>query len=81
MMMERRLKPSLDELLGLLLMDGEWHTLDEIATELGAPEEKLHPALRFLSGYSIIELNQQGRKARLTAESYTWLKTLQERRP
>ncbi|MEM2905527.1 MAG: hypothetical protein QW057_10745 [Candidatus Bathyarchaeia archaeon] len=53
-------------------------TLDEIAAELGAPEEKLRPALRFLADYSIIELNQQRRKARLTAESDTWLKTLQE---
>jgi len=53
-----------DEILWLL-KDGRWHELGEIVKKCSLPESKAEMAVSFLSEYGFIEVNKNGRKARL----------------
>lgn len=55
---------TLDKIL-LLLKDGEWHELKEIAEKIALPEAKAEMAFEFLNEYDFIQLNTDNKKAKL----------------
>lgn len=54
----------IDEIL-MLLKDGNWHDLKEIAEKCSLDELKVKMIVSFLSKYDFVELDKKGRKARL----------------
>jgi len=54
----------IDEIL-ILLKDGNWHDLGEIARKSSSNEFRVEMIISFLSKYDFMELDRKGRKARL----------------
>jgi len=55
---------AIDEILWLL-KDGKWHDLREIIEKCSLPESKVEMAVSFLWEYDFIQVNENGRKAKL----------------
>jgi len=55
---------AIDEIL-MMLKDGNWHELREIAKECSSNKLGVRIVISFLSKYDFIELDEKGRKARL----------------
>ena len=55
---------TLDKIL-LMLKDGEWHNLKEIAEKVALPEAKAEIAFDFLNEYDFVQLNENNKKAKL----------------
>lgn len=55
---------AIDEIL-MMLKDGNWHELSEIAKECSSNKLGVRMVISFLSKYDFIELDEKGRKARL----------------
>lgn len=56
--------PAFDEILWSL-KDGKWHSLKEITEKCSLPESRVKMAVNFLWEYDFIQVNENGRKARL----------------
>jgi len=54
-----------------LLMDGEWHTDEEISKKLGAKKDKVSKILAFFSKYEFVEYDLGKRKAKVTQDALT----------
>jgi len=54
----------IDEIL-MLLKDGNWHDLREIAEKCSSDEFRVEMIVSFLSKYDFMELDKKGRRARL----------------
>jgi len=54
----------LDDAL-VVLEDGRWHPLAEIANQTGISEEIVSRIARFLSKYGLAEINDDGKKVKL----------------
>ena len=61
---EEAVLPAIDKILRLL-KDGKWHNLGEIIEKCSSPKPKAKMAVSFLWEYDFIELNENGRKAKL----------------
>jgi hypothetical protein len=61
---EEAMMLTLDEIL-LLLKDGKWHDLTEIIEKCPPPKSKAKMAVSFLWEYDFIQLDRNGRKAKL----------------
>jgi len=55
---------AIDEILWLL-RDGKWHNLREITEKSSLPESKVKIAINFLWEYNFIQVDENGRKAKL----------------
>jgi len=55
---------AIDEIL-MMLKDGNWHELSEIAKECSSNKLGVRIVISFLSKYDFIELDEKGRKVRL----------------
>ena len=55
---------AIDEILWLL-KDGKWHSLREILEKCSLPKSKVEMAVSFLWEYDFIQVNENGRKAKL----------------
>jgi len=55
---------AIDEIL-MLLKDGDWHDLREIAQKCSSSKPKVETIVSFLSKYDFLELDRKGRRARL----------------
>ena len=52
-----------------LLMDGEWHTDEEISKKLGTKKDKISKVLDFFSKYEFVEYDSGKRKAKATHDA------------
>ena len=59
---------TIDQIL-LLLKDGEWHEINEIAEKVALPKSKIKIAFEFLNEYDYIQLNENKKSAKLTLNS------------
>ena len=55
---------AIDEILWLL-KDGKWHDLKNITEKCSSPESKVKIVINFLWEYDFIQMNENGRKAKL----------------
>ena len=55
---------AIDEIL-MMLKDGNWHELSEIAKDCSSNKLGVRIVISFLSKYDFIELDEKGRKVRL----------------
>ena len=69
--------PSLDKILKPM-KDGEWHSLKEINSAVGLPEDKLQEIMRFFAEYSFVQLDEKRERARLTSPILTFLRKTQQ---
>ena len=61
---EEPMMPTADEILWLL-KDGKWHDLTEIIEKCPPPKSKAKMAVSFLWEFDFIQLDRNGRKAKL----------------
>ena len=54
-----------------LLMDGKWHTDEEISIKLGAKKDKVSKVLDFFSKYEFVEYDSGKGKAKATQDALT----------
>jgi len=55
---------AIDEILWLL-KDGKWNNLREITEKCSSPKSKVKTAVSFLREYDFIQMDENGRKAKL----------------
>lgn len=67
---------ALDEIL-LLLKDGKWHNLKEIAEKMALPEIKTELAVRFLTEHNFILLNEKTKKVKLQPTTKKFVEEIQ----
>lgn len=49
------------EVLEYLSIDGEWHTIEEVAEALGLDAKQVSKLLRRISEFHLVEFDEQGR--------------------
>jgi len=69
----------IDEIL-MLLKDGNWHDLRDIAKECSSNEFRVEMIVGFLSKYDFMELDRKGRKARLRPLMLEFINEIQRNR-
>lgn len=52
---------KISEIIEYLSLDGEWHTVREVAEALGQSVEQTSQLLRELSMFNFVEFDEQGR--------------------
>ena len=67
---------AIDEILWLL-KDGKWHNITEIIEKCSSPKPKAKMAVSFLWEYDFIELNENGRKAKLRPLTLNFIDEIQ----
>ena len=67
---------TIDEILWLL-KDGRWHKLEEITEKSSLAKYKAKMAIGFLQEYSFIQVDENGRKARLYPPMLNFLDEIQ----
>ena len=60
-----------------ILENGEWHDLKEIE-QVQLPEEDIKRVAVFLAKYSFIEIDNKGKKARITSSTLNFLKKIDQ---
>ena len=56
--------PTLDEILEPLI-DGKWHSLEEINEEVRLPADKLEEIVGFFAEYRFVKLDKESRRVKL----------------
>jgi len=56
--------PTLDEILEPLI-DGKWHSVEEINEAVKVPEEKLEEIIGFFVAYRFVKLDKENRRVKL----------------
>jgi DNA-binding IclR family transcriptional regulator len=67
---------AIDEILRLL-KDGEWHTLEEIATKASLAQRSTHIITSFLAAHYFVEVKKEHRKLRLTPLTLEFVNDIQ----
>jgi len=67
----------IDQVL-ISLIDGEWHNLDDISGRVHLTTSNVRKILLFLSEFTFIELDADGRRARIDPATQKWLQRLQQ---
>ncbi len=67
---------AIDEILRLL-KDGKWHTLREIIEKCSLPKSKVKRAVSFLWEYDFIQVDENGRKAKLRPLTLNFINEIQ----
>jgi len=67
---------ALDKIL-LLLKDGKWHNLKEIAEKMALPKIKTELAVSFLSEHNFILLNEKTKKVKLQPTTKKFVEEIQ----
>jgi len=67
--------PALDDILKLL-EDGKWHNLNEIRKKIELQDPKVKGLAKFLAQYNFIELDKDGKKAKLAPSIQDFLKKI-----
>jgi DNA-binding IclR family transcriptional regulator len=67
---------ALDKIL-LLLKDGKWHNLKEIAKKMALPKIKTELAVSFLTEHNFILLNEKTKKVRLQPTTKNFIEEIQ----
>jgi len=67
----------IDQVL-ISLIDGEWHDLDDISGRVRLTTSNVRKILLFLSEFMFIELDAEGRRARIDPATQKWLQRLQQ---
>ena len=67
---------ALDKIL-LLLKDGKWHNLKEIAEKMALPEIKTELAISFLTKHNFILLNEKTKKVKLQPTTKKFVEEIQ----
>ena len=67
---------AIDEILWFL-KDGKWHDLTEIAEECSFPKSKVRIAVSFLREYDFIQIDENGRKAKLRSLMLNFIDEIQ----
>jgi len=60
-----------------LLKDGKWHNLREIIEKCSLPRSKVKMAVRFLWEYDFIQVDENGRKAKLRPSMLNFIDEIQ----
>ena len=68
--------PTVDDILKLL-EDGRWHDLNEIRKKVELHDLKVKSLTKFLAQYDFIELDKDGKKAKLGPSIQDFLKKIQ----
>lgn len=50
-----------------LIDDGKWHSLPDLAEELGAPPDQLAETVKSLSEYNLVEFEEEAERVRLSS--------------
>ena len=66
----------IDEILWLL-KDGKWHDLREIIEKSSLPKSKVKMAVSFLWEYDFIQVDENGRKAKLRPQILNFIDEIQ----
>ena len=72
----RKVLPVIDEILWLL-KDGKWHNSEEIIEKCSSPKSKVEIGVSFLREYDFIQVDENGRKARLRPLMLDFLDAIQ----
>jgi len=67
--------PTVDDILKLL-EDGRWHDLNEIIKKIELQDLKVKSLTKFLAQYNFIELDKDGKKAKLGPSIQDFLKKI-----
>ena len=67
---------TIDQIL-LLLKDGEWHEINEIAEKVALPKSKIKIAFEFLNEYDFIQLNENNKSAKLKPSIVKFVEEIQ----
>ena len=67
---------ALDKIL-LLLKDGKWHNLKEIAEKMALPKIKTELAVSFLTEHNFILLNEKTKKVKLQSTTKKFVEEIQ----
>jgi len=67
--------PTVDDILKLL-EDGRWHDLNEIRKKIELQNLKVKSLTKFLAQYNFIELDKDGKKAKLGPSIQDFLKKI-----
>ena len=68
--------PTVDDIIKLL-EDGRWHDLNEIRKKIELQNLKVKSLTKFLAQYDFIELDKDGKKAKLGPSIQDFLKKIQ----
>lgn len=68
--------PTIDEIL-LLLRDGKWHNIKEIAQKTSLPESKTKIAFEFLGEYNFVRLNKNTKRAKIQPSIAQFIEEIQ----
>jgi len=67
--------PTVDDILKLL-EDGRWHDLNEIRKKIELHDLKVKSLTKFLAQYDFIELDKDGKKAKLGSSIQDFIKKI-----
>ena len=67
---------TIDQIL-LLLKDGDWHGVNEIAEKVALPKSKIKLAFEFLNEYDFVQLNENSRRAKLEPSIVEFVEEIQ----
>ena len=67
---------TIDQIL-LLLKDGDWHDVNEIAEKIALPKTKIKIAFEFLNEYDFVQLNENSRRAKLEPSIVEFVEEIQ----
>jgi hypothetical protein len=73
---EEAVLSTIDEILWLL-KDGKWHNLSEVMEKGSLPKSKIEMAVSFLWEYDFIQVNENGRKAKLRPLMLNFIEDIQ----
>ena len=73
---EEAVLSAIDEILWLL-KNGKWHNLTEIIEKCPSPKSKAKMAVSFLWEYDFIQVNENGRKAKLRPLTLNFIDEIQ----
>lgn len=66
----------MDQVL-ISLTDGAWHDLKELSSKVHLTASKMKKILLFLSEFTFVELDAEGRRVRIDPTTQEWLQRLQ----
>jgi hypothetical protein len=69
--------PTIDNVLELL-EDGRWHDLNDIRKKTELPDLKLKSIIKFLAQYNFIELDKDGKKAKIDSSIQDFLNKIRQ---